>query len=96
MYNLRKISTSSVSGITLSIEAGDNPYFEPEQMRATFRRLFGAPDRTSGTYDFWGPDEGDKQVRAYVNGNSFWVIFERPEFKKPAEVKTSEEKSAKK
>lgn len=86
----------AVTRIVLAIEPGDNPYFEPEQMRPIFRRLFGAPDETSITEDDWGSlDEGRKQVRAYIYEENFWVTFDRDEFPKPSEEKTEKKPATK-
>lgn len=55
----------SVSKIMLWVDPGANPYFDPRGFRATFAKIFGAPDRTEGSNAFWGDPEG-RNIRAYA------------------------------
>jgi hypothetical protein len=58
-------SQLSVSEIALWFDPGANPYFEPKSFRATFVKIFGAPDRIEGSNAFWGDPEG-RNIRVYA------------------------------
>jgi hypothetical protein len=79
----------SVTDINLRVNLRTLPYVAPENMRATFATLFGAPDQVIGTTDLWGgaiETSLGARIKAYPHEGNYVVTISdqgAPEKKQP-------------
>jgi hypothetical protein len=70
-------AAEQVSGIVLCLDEGANPYFDENEVMATFLKRIGPNGFSTDNFTVWRDIKNDLELHAYTYDNKFWAVFSR-------------------
>jgi hypothetical protein len=70
-------AAEQVSSIVLCLDEGANPYFDENEIMATFIKRIGPNGFSIDNFTVWRDIKSDLELQAYTYDSKFWAIFSR-------------------